>query len=64
MGVLEIAVLVAWVAIPLCLWAVHQLVAQNGCLLLRVEALERHLGDLVGLSGRRSTGESVKDDPR
>ena len=50
MGLLEIAVLLAWLAILLCLWIVFQLVAQNGRLLLRMEALERHLGDLVGLS--------------
>ena len=50
MGLLEIAVLLAWFAILLCLWIVFRLVAQNGRLLLRMEALERHLGDLVGLS--------------
>jgi peroxiredoxin len=49
-GLLEVAVLLAWLAIVLCLWAAYQLVAQNGRLLLRVEALERQLGDLVGLT--------------
>lgn len=49
-GLLEIAVLLAWIAVLICLWAIAQLIAQNGRLLLRVEALERHLGDLVGLS--------------
>ena len=49
MGLLEVMLLLAWVALLLALWAIYQLVAQNGRLLLRVEALERHLGDLVGL---------------
>jgi thioredoxin-dependent peroxiredoxin len=48
-GLLEFAVLLAWATILLLLWAGFQLVAQNGRVLLRLEALERQLGDLVGL---------------
>lgn len=62
MGLLEIAVLLAWLAIVLCLWAVYQLVAQNGRLLLRMEALERHLGDMVGLSPAVYAGQLASAD--
>ena len=61
MGLLEIAVLLAWIAVLLGLWAIVQLTAQNGRLLLRVEALERHLGDLVGLSATSFTSEPTPD---
>jgi peroxiredoxin len=60
-GLLEIAVLLAWIAVLLGLWAIVQLTAQNGRLLLRVEALERHLGDLVGLSATSFTSEPTPD---
>jgi peroxiredoxin len=50
MAFLWIAVVLAWIVLAGCVWAIYQLVAQNGRLLLRVEALERHLGDLHGLT--------------
>ena len=61
MGLLEVAVLLAWVAVPFMLWGMFQLVAQNGRLLLRVEALERHLSDLVGLTLASSPSKADDD---
>jgi len=54
LGLLDVAVIVAWLAFIFYFWVIFQLVAQIGRLLLRIEALERHLGDLVGLSGASS----------
>lgn len=61
MGLLEVAVLLAWLAILLCLWLVYQLVAQHGRLLLRLEALERRLSDLGGLSSARDSNETARE---
>jgi peroxiredoxin len=64
-GLFEIAVLLAWLAIVLLIWMGYQLIAQNGRLLLRVEALERQLGDVVGLTftstPAATIGESEQD---
>src|SRR5438046_1769238 len=48
-GLFELAVVMAWSLILAICWAGYQLVAQNGRLLLRVEGLERHLGELEGM---------------
>jgi peroxiredoxin len=62
-GLLELAVLLAWGGIVLALWLGYQLVTRYGRLLLRVEGLERHLGELEGFTLHRPEQPATDVDP-